>query len=70
MTHASFWMNPKAIPNQMTTSKSLARIRKVARKWPDGGFSTKNPEAFQLRDSLILKEKCSKEDSNLHGLPH
>ena len=31
---------------------------------------TKNPEAFQLRDSLILKEKCSKEDSNLHGLPH
>jgi len=33
-------------------------------------FLTKNPEAFQLRDSLILKEKCSKEDSNLHGLPH
>lgn len=31
---------------------------------------TKNPEAFQLRDSLIIRKKCSKEDSNLHGLPH
>jgi hypothetical protein len=25
---------------------------KVARKWPDGAKPTKNPKAFQLRDSL------------------
>jgi hypothetical protein len=31
---------------------------------------TKNPKAFQLRDSLKINEKCSKEDSNLHRLPY
>lgn len=35
-----------------------------------GPFPTKNPEAFQLRDSLKINGKCSKEDSNLHRLPY
>jgi hypothetical protein len=33
-------------------------------------FLTKSPEAFQRRDLLILNEKCSKEDSNLHRFPY
>ena len=50
-------------------------IRQASGKsWPENGQtrgnSTKNPEAFQLRDSLILKKKCSKEDSNLHRFPY
>lgn len=30
----------------------------------------KNPGALRPRDPLLLKEKCSKGDSNTHGLPH
>ena len=33
-------------------------------------FQNKKSRLFRSRDSLNLKKKCSKEDSNLHGSPH
>ena len=33
-------------------------------------FPNKNPGALRLRDPLLLKEKCSKGDSNTHRFPY
>ena len=43
---------------------------KVAEEWPKVGLQAQKMELFQLPKLLISKEKCSKEDSNLHRFPY
>jgi hypothetical protein len=43
---------------------------KVAEEWPKVGFRAQKKELFQLPKLFISKEKCSKEDSNLHRFPY
>ena len=56
--------------SQSITTPSTRLSRKVAEKWPEVGFWAQKREPFWLPKSFISNKKCSKEDSNLHGLPH
>jgi hypothetical protein len=61
---------------QLRRSAALDALtaNRFPQKWAQNGHSdfrpTQNPEAFQIRDSLIIKKNYSKEDSNLHRLTY
>ena len=59
-------------PNVQRTSPKAgtSRGRLVALFMHHPNLLTNNPAALQRRNSLISKERCSKEDSNLHRFPY